>query len=202
MTETTPTSLTDRFADALTFAERQHRGHVRKGTGFPYVCHLLAVAGCVLENGGDEDEAIAALLHDVVEDTDTTVEELRALFGDRVAEIVGACSDASDPANKPPWQERKTRHLEHVRGASASVQLVTGADKLHNLRALLGDHQQLGEALWARFNAPSKQHVLWYYRSMLDAIRSALPPRLCWELTEGVDALGLVIGEEQVPELG
>lgn len=193
MADPAHTTLTDRFADALTFAERQHRGHVRKGTGFPYVCHLLAVAGCVLESGGDEDEAIAALLHDVVEDTGVTVGDLRARFGDRVAEIVEGCSDASDPANKPPWQERKMRHVEHVRRATPSTKLVTAADKLHNLRALLGDHQRLGEALWDRFNAPSKRHILWYYRSMLDAIGHDVPPRLRWELTEGVSALGKIV---------
>ena len=125
--------LTDRFDRAFAFARHLHRDQFRKGTAIPYTAHLLAVAALVLEDGGDEDQAVAALLHDAVEDHGGLgrLEEIRQLFGERVAEIVEGCSD-SFTIPKPPWRERKERYIEHLRHADAGVRRVSLADKLHN----------------------------------------------------------------------
>src|SRR5437660_4807656 len=126
-------ALTARFEEALTFATQLHAQQVRKGTRIPYVAHLLAVTALVLENGGDEDEAIAALLHDAIEDQGgaATREEIRRHFGNRVVEIVDGCTDA-EVIPKPPWRPRKETFIAHLREASASVRLVVASDKLHN----------------------------------------------------------------------
>src|SRR3712207_460221 len=135
----------EKFEEALTYAARLHRTQMRKGTNVPYVTHLLAVAAIVGENGGTEDEVIAALLHDAVEDQGgaATREEIRKRFGDTVATIVDGTSD-TDVIPKPPWQERKRNYVAHVSGASKSVRLVSAADKLHNARSILRD--QIGRA--------------------------------------------------------
>ncbi|MDO8346368.1 MAG: HD domain-containing protein [Rugosibacter sp.] len=164
--------LSTRFADALILAHELHAGQVRKGTAIPYVSHVLAVAGIVLDYGGDEDEAIAALLHDAVEDCGgaPVLADIRRLFGDRVAGIVAACSD-TDQIPKPPWQARKEAYLDHLRDASASVRLVSAADKLHNARAILADYREIGESLWGRFNATRAQ-TLWYYRALVETFEA------------------------------
>ncbi|MBN2361318.1 MAG: HD domain-containing protein [Deltaproteobacteria bacterium] len=175
-------SLSEKFDQALLHASRLHRQQVRKTTRVPYVSHLLAVASLVLEHGGDEEEAIAALLHDAVEDQGglPTLEQIRSLFGDRVADIVRGCSDAwTQP--KPPWLERKRAYLEHLRTASRSVRLVAAADKLHNARSVLSDLLEIGDALWERFNAGRDQQ-LWYYRALADTFRDCGPEDLAREL--------------------
>ena len=153
--------LTDKFSEALVYAERLHRRQRRKGNDIPYVAHLLAVSATVLEHGGDEDTAIAALLHDAVEDQGgvKTLREIEAKFGPRVARIVEACTDSlcEDPAEKAPWEDRKRAHLAHLAHADADVALVTAADKLH------------GPATLARFKAgPDRQ--LWYFREVAKAL--------------------------------
>jgi (p)ppGpp synthase/HD superfamily hydrolase len=165
--------LSDRFEEALIYAARMHRAQVRKGSRTPYVAHLLGVAGLVLEAGGSEDEAIAALLHDAVEDQggSPTREEIRRRFGEEVAAIVDGCTDA-EVVPKPPWRARKERYIAHVAGASRSVLLVSSADKLHNARAILADYRALGETLWGRFNG-GRDGTLWYYRALVTAFRSA-----------------------------
>lgn len=179
-------TLTNRFADALTLANRLHAGQVRKGTAVPYVAHVLAVSGIALEHGADEDEAIAALLHDAVEDCGGTpvLADIRQRFGDRVADIVSACSD-TDVTPKPPWQARKEAYLAHLKDAPASVRLVSAADKLHNARAILADYRQIGEALWSRFNA-SKAQTLWYYRALVEAFDAHGATALVQELDRTV----------------
>jgi len=164
-------TLSTRFDEALVFASRLHVHQVRKGTTIPYVSHLLAVAGLVLENGASEDEAIAALLHDAVEDQGGAAarEEIRRRFGDSVAQIVDGCTDA-DVIPKPSWRERKEKYIAHIRAASPSVRLVSAADKLHNARAILADYRVMGEVLWDRFNG-GKDGTLWYYRSLVDTFR-------------------------------
>jgi (p)ppGpp synthase/HD superfamily hydrolase len=167
--------LTNRFSEALSYAFELHRKQPRKGTQIPYVAHLLSVAGLTLEHGATEDEAIAALLHDAVEDQGgpPTAAAIRQRFGDAVADRVEACSD-TDETPKPPWRSRKERYIANVAGASASVRLVSACDKLHNARAILGDLRAIGEPLWGRFNAEAgKSGVLWYYRSLVDAFRKA-----------------------------
>ena len=164
--------LTSRFHDALIFSAHLHAEQIRKGTSIPYITHPLAVAGIVLENGGNEDEAVAALLHDAVEDQGgvTTRDKIRQLFGDTVVEIVNGCTD-SDETPKPPWRERKEVYLAHLKGASPSVRLVSCADKLHNARSILSDYRQLGDKVWRRFKG-GKAGTLWYYRALLDTYRS------------------------------
>jgi (p)ppGpp synthase/HD superfamily hydrolase len=160
----------EKFERALIYASRLHKDQVRKGTSTPYITHLLAVASIVGENGGTEDEVVAALLHDAPEDRggEATLREIRACFGDKVAEIVEGCTDTyEDP--KPPWRERKERYLAHLASASDSVRLVSSADKLHNARTVLSDYRLLGEDLWTRFNG-KKEGTLWYYRAIVDTL--------------------------------
>jgi (p)ppGpp synthase/HD superfamily hydrolase len=146
--------LTDRFAEALTYAERLHRKQTRKGNDIPYVAHLMAVSATVLEWGGDEDIAIAALLHDAVEDQGgvDTLREIEARFGGRVAGIVMGCTDStsSDLAAKAPWEERKRHHVAELAQASPDIALVTAADKLHNLTAMIRDVRKHGPATMRR----------------------------------------------------
>ena len=178
--------LSARFEEALTFATQLHAQQVRKGTAIPYIAHLLAVTSIVLENGGNEDEAIAALLHDAIEDQGgaPTREEIRRRFGNTVVEIVDGCTDA-EVIPKPPWRPRKEAYIAQVRHASASVRLVSAADKLHNARSILADYRVLGEALWRRF-AGGREGTLWYYRSLVDAYRKAGTSLLVEELARVV----------------
>ena len=180
--------LTQRFTDALAYATEVHAGQWRKGTSVPYVAHVLGVCALVLEDGGGEDEAIAALLHDAVEDGGgrPRLEDIRRRFGDRVAGIVWACSD-TDETPKPPWKERKARYIAHVREAGPDARRVSCADKLHNARSILRDYRALGERLWDRFNASAEDN-LWYYRALVEAFRQ--PDR-----SSLVDELERVVGE-------
>jgi GTP pyrophosphokinase len=180
--------VTDRFEQALVYAARLHRGQRRKGAGVPYVSHLLAVAALVLEHGGDEEEAIAALLHDTIEDVggEAVVQEIRDRFGPRVLAIVEGCSD-SDQVPKPPWRERKRAYIERLAGATPSVRLVCAADKLHNSRAVLEDYRRIGEELWTRFRG-GREGTLWYYRAVTDTL-------LRLETTALVEELNRVVTE-------
>jgi len=160
--------LSSRFEEALILATRLHTNQVRKGARIPYVAHLLAVTALVLEDGGDEYQAIAALLHDAVEDQGgiETLDEIRKHFGERVAHIVEGCSDSFE-SPKPPWKERKVNYLRHQREADIDVMRVSLADKLHNARSILRDLQQHGDVIWERFKG-GKDGTLWYYRSLVD----------------------------------
>ncbi|MBZ5515388.1 MAG: HD domain-containing protein [Acidobacteriia bacterium] len=174
--------LTSRFEDALRYAARLHAEQFRKGTEIPYVAHLLSAASIALQHGADEEEAIAALLHDAVEDQGgaATREEIRRRFGDRVVAIVDGCTD-SDVTPKPPWKERKQAYLAHISAASPSVQLISASDKLDNARAILADYRSLGESLWTRFHG-GRDGTLWYYRSLVEAFRKAGSNALVEEL--------------------
>ena len=174
--------LSERFEAALIYATRLHAHQKRNGTAIPYVSHLLAVASLVMEAGGSEDEAIAALLHDGPEDQGglATLEDIRDRFGAAVGEIVAACSDTF-AENKPPWQQRKRAYLAHLPGASRSAKLVSCADKLHNARSILADYRQYGDALWERFNAGSED-VLWYYAELARIFAEHGPEQLAREL--------------------
>jgi (p)ppGpp synthase/HD superfamily hydrolase len=180
------TPLSDAFAQALQLAFRLHARQARKGTHTPYVAHLLAVASLVLEQGGTENEAIAALLHDAVEDQGgmATAREIERCFGQEVLDIVLGCSDCIDPP-KPPWQIRKTAYLVKLRSASPSVHLVSLCDKMHNARSLLRDYRAIGEPLWSRFNG-GKDGTLWYYRELIQAYRERGPSPLLVELEDVV----------------
>jgi len=168
-------TLTDRYAQALTFAHEAHSGQVRKGTAIPYVSHLLAVSGLVLEHGGDEDQAIAGLLHDCVEDVGVHLREpIRERFGAGVLAIVDGLTDAVTQP-KPPWRERKEAYIEHLRTAPLPVLRVCAADKLHNIRCILADYRVHGPALWQRFNAGPAE-TGWYYTAVTDSLAAARAP--------------------------
>ncbi len=173
--------LGPRFHRAFLFAAEKHAGQTRKASTIPYIAHLMGVASLVLEFGGEEDQAIAALLHDVVEDCGGApmLREVRRRFGDRVAKIVEGCTD-SDTTPKPPWRERKETYLRHLKNANAETRLVSAADKLNNIRSILSDYREVGEAIWARFNG-GRDGTLWYYRALLaEFLRK--PNRLVREL--------------------
>jgi (p)ppGpp synthase/HD superfamily hydrolase len=184
--------LSQRFEDALVYTARLHAKQIRKGTTIPYVSHLLSVAGIVLEHGGNEVEAIAALLHDAIEDQGgaDTREEIRRRFGDAVVLIVDGCTDA-EAIPKPPWKERKEQYIARLSHASPSILLVSAADKLHNARAILGDYRALGENLWDRFNG-GKEGTLWYYKSLVDAFKQAAAGTALGPLIEELER---VVGE-------
>lgn len=162
-------AYTERFEKALVHAARLHKTQTRKGSETPYINHLLAVAAIVGENGGAEDEVIAALLHDAIEDTDETKESLARRFGSNVADIVEGCSDA-DEIPKPPWKARKEAYIAHIKSAPPSVLIVSSADKLHNARAILADYREVGEGLWGRFRG-GRDGTLWYYRALVEAYK-------------------------------
>jgi len=172
--------LTERFNNALKFAAEKHRRQNRKGTTVPYVSHLLSVAGLVLEGGGDEDLAIAGLLHDAVEDAEEISGEemsdrIRTKFGDRVADIVDGCSDAksSPGGSKPPWRSRKEAYIKHLRSASNDVLRVSIADKVHNARSIATDQDRFGEVVWTRFTSTSEESR-WYYTSLRDIYKERI----------------------------
>lgn len=195
--------LTARFTAAVEYARAHHVDHVRKGTAIPYVAHLLAVSSLVLEHGGSETAAIAALLHDVVEDGggEPALADIRDRFDSDVAAIVEGCSDTTAVV-KEDWAVRKESYLEHLESAAPEVLLVSAADKLHNGRSILADLREHGDALWARFNRGPRDQ-LWYYGSLRDAFRRRLPGRLADELDRVVrDINRLIDAEDRVEWLG
>ena len=161
-----------RFDQAVELARELHATQRRKGTQVPYLAHLLGVASLVLEDGGSEDEAIAALLHDAVEDQGgkTTLDRIREQFGDRVAEIVDGCTD-TDEDPKPPWLDRKKDYIAHLADVDAGTLRVSLADKLHNARSIHFDLLATGDGVWNRFKA-GKDGTLWYYEAIADAFES------------------------------
>jgi (p)ppGpp synthase/HD superfamily hydrolase len=196
------TDLTERFGQALVFAFQLHNPQWRKGSQTPYIAHPLGVASLVLEDGGDEDEAIAALLHDAAEDQGglETLEQIRGRFGERVASIVDGCTDTYETP-KPPWRQRKIDYIAHLRAASPSIWRVSLADKLHNGRAILADLRSQGEQVWQRFNG-GKSGSLWYYRNLAQVFRelnssgSEISP-MVFMLDEVVTQIEQLAGAEQ-----
>jgi (p)ppGpp synthase/HD superfamily hydrolase len=181
--------LTERFARAIDFTFYLHQQQRRKGSQTPYIAHLLGVTALVLEDGGDEDEAIAALLHDAVEDQGgrETLESIRLRFGERVAEIVASCTDAYE-IPKPPWRERKERYLAHLRTATPEARRVSLADKLYNARSILVDLDRGQEDLWRRFRG-GKDGTLWYYRELLSIFRQHNDSPMVKELERVMQAI-------------
>lgn len=163
------TFLTEKFETAVVYATRLHANQRRKTSGIPYISHLLSVAALVLEAGGSEEEAIAALLHDAVEDQggSKTREEILGIFGNEIIAIVDGCTEC-DTYPKPLWEERKRQYLENLLNqTSSSVRRVSLADKLHNARSLLIDWRRYGDTIWSQFNS-SKEKTLWFYKSLVD----------------------------------
>lgn len=193
-----PGVLTERFSKALAYAARLHAGQFRKGTARPYIAHLLGVASIVLTHGGDEDEAIAGLLHDAAEDQGglKTLRAIRKKFGARVARIVAGCTDSySNP--KPPWLERKKEYLRHLRRADSSVRLVSAADKLYNVREILSDYRIRRDSVFDRFKG-GKKGTLWYYREVARILRRKGPRALVRELGRAVTELERMAGRRAV----
>ena len=184
--------LGPKFAQAFLYAFVQHAEQTRKGPdNIPYIAHLMSVAALVLEEGGGEDEAIAALLHDTIEDQGGPPrrEEIKEQFGKRIAEIVDGCTD-SDKITKPPWKERKENYIKHLYTASPEVLRVSLADKLHNARSTLKDLRRNGDKVWDRFNQEaSKEDQLENYRALVNAFRDA------GGLVEMVDELDRTVKE-------
>lgn len=186
--------LTDRFDRALVYATHVHGAQVRKGTSVPYVAHLLAVCATVLEYGGDEDMAIAGLLHDAAEDQGGArrLDDIRARFGDRVAGIVADLSDSlgSRDGEKEEWRARKERYLLHLATCGRDSLLVSLSDKTHNARSILRDlrKSEVGRAIWRRFSR-SREDQLWYYGALAAVFAEKLPGQLADELREIVDVL-------------
>lgn len=206
--ETTPASplLGQRFAEALTFAYNAHVDQPRKGGEIPYIGHLLGVCSLVIEEGGGEDAAIAALLHDAVEDQggQEMLDEIHERFGSAVGEIVLACSDTL-VTPKPPWHERKRSYLAHLASQPGEVRLVSLADKLFNARAIKRDYEKVGEELWDRFKGKNdprtrdevRDDQLWYYGE-LSATFTRLSPEvhMTGELSDVVAQLERLCGRE------
>jgi GTP pyrophosphokinase len=191
--------LSGRFSEALVYAAAVHADQRRKVAGEPYLAHLLAVAAIVLEYGGNEDEAIAALLHDAIEDQGGAArgDEIGRRFGRDVLQIVEGCSD-TDVQPKPPWRQRKEAHVARLRHASASVRLVSAADKLHNARALLREYRLHGESVWDHFRG-GREGTLWYYRAVADALEQSGAGPLTEELDRvicEIEQLALQHGEK------
>ena len=177
---------------AFAFAAEKHKTQTRKASTIPYIAHLMGVASLVLEAGGDEDLAIAALLHDVVEDCGGApmLREVRLSFGKRVAKVVEGCTDAdTDP--KPPWRERKEKYLAHLITADADTLLVSAADKLNNVRSILSDYRAIGESVWSRFHG-GRDGTLWYYRTLRDVFLQHPPNRITRDLELAVNELELL----------
>jgi len=183
------TTLGSRFLRAFDFAADKHSGQTRKASTIPYIAHLMGVASLVLEGGGDEDMAIAALLHDVVEDCGgmPMLKDVRRKFGSRVAKIVDGCTDAyTEP--KPPWRERKEKYIRRLNTEDADTRLVSAADKLNNVRSILSDYRSIGESVWLRF-AGGREGTLWYYRTLLDVFLRHKRNRITCELELAVNEL-------------
>jgi (p)ppGpp synthase/HD superfamily hydrolase len=197
--------LSERFDRALALAHKVHRQQARKGTQIPYIAHILGVAALVLEFGGGEDEAIGAILHDVLEDAaehaaqEVTVDwlrdEIQRNFGPKVMEIVEHMTDATE-RHKPSWLSRKTKYIADLEHAPAPALLVSAADKLHNVQSLLRDYRRQGDALWARFNPEAgKSGMIGYYRALADVLGRRLPGALSNELGRAVTTLEEMTGE-------
>ena len=178
--------LTQRFDTAFAFAHDHHRQQVRKGSNLPYITHLMGVANLVIEHGGNEDQAIATLLHDAVEDGGgpPMLERIRADFGNAVADIVSDCTDY-DEEPRPPWRQRKEAYLATLPTKSKSSLLVSLADKTHNAESIGNDYKQVGEEVWDRFSA-DKEGVLWYYGELVKVFEEAMPGVLTERLKRAV----------------
>ena len=184
--------LSRQFEKALTYATRIHGGQLRKKTRIPYIAHILGVAAIAMEYGADETEAIAALLHDAVEDCGGAkrLRDIERKFGKDVARIVEGCTD-TDQTPKPPWLERKKAYVTHVRRSPMPTKLVSASDTLHNVRAILMDYRKEGEKLWSRFNR-GKRGALWYYRALVSAFNGKRIQPLVQELDRTLAKLELL----------
>ncbi len=188
---------------AARFAEDAHADDRRKGTDIPYVAHLWSVAALVMEHGGNKHQVAAALLHDVVEDHGGAplLTEVHNEFGGEVADMVAGLSDSlidtTSGAEKPPWPVRKLAYLDHLELADDATVLVSAADKLHNLRAIVADYRSIGPELWARFNQSDPAAHRWYYGGLVERLAPRVPPALAFDLRRTLDELDELLREIQ-----
>jgi len=188
-----------RVGEALKFAADAFHDRLRKGSGVPYLTHLLSVATLVMEHGGDEDQIVAAVLHDYLEDIPGAEQaELERRFGARVGRLVLALSDATDANAKEAWRPRKERYLAHLSAAPAEVKLVSAADKLHNARSIEADHRRVGEAVFDRFTG-GREGTLWYYREVVAALSVDFEHPLVEEVRRAVASLHAAAGASLEP---
>jgi (p)ppGpp synthase/HD superfamily hydrolase len=209
LSSTTETpALTIRYTAAFQLAFEVHAHHLRKSTTIPYLAHVMSVSALVLEAGGDEDCAIAGLLHDAVEDSQdgaAMLDRIRGQFGPRVADIVRACSDtvAVRGQDKEDWRYRKEKYLAHLATADADALLVSACDKLHNSRAIVADMREVGKSVFDRFSTKSGEDQLWYYQSLSDILSERIRHTLANDLREVVvemTTLGAELGVATEPQ--
>jgi len=189
------TQLTRRFDEALLYARHVHGGQVRKGSNIPYFAHLLGAAVIAIEFGANEDQAIAALLHDAVEDQggQPRLDDIRLRFGEDVARMVDACTD-TDVQPKPAWRPRKEAYLNHLETAPVDALLVSLSDKIHNAEAILSDLRAIGDEVWTRFTG-EKEGTLWYYRSLDSIFARRIPGPAAVRLKFAVAELARTAGK-------
>lgn len=187
--------LTERFHQALEFAAEQHKNDTRKSTTIAYICHPIGVASLVIEAGGDEDQVIGALLHDIAEDHggEKALVKIHELFGPRVEKIVPGCSDSltEDPDLKDDWKKRKVAHIDHLKSITdLDILIVTAADKTHNARAIVTDLQIEGSKVWERFSVKKSSEIIWYYEGMYKALENkAVPEKLMKPLRTAIEQM-------------
>ncbi|WP_338430202.1 HD domain-containing protein [Synechococcus elongatus] len=190
-----------RMGTAVALAAQLHGEQVRKGTTIPYLSHLLAVASLVMEHGGDEDQTIAAILHDAIEDAGPEAEALiREQFGDRVTALVWGCTDGIPDAagQKPDWRDRKQQYLQHLATVDPDILLVSACDKLHNARSILIDLQNHGLVLFDRFKA-GQAGTIWYYQQLANCFQDRLPGPLSQQLSQTVEAIQQTVKQMESP---
>jgi len=185
--------LSIQYYRAFEYANQWHRDQARKSTTLPYILHPMGVASLVLEAGGDEEQAIAALLHDVPEDCggEVRLTEILEMFGPRVEAMVRGCSDSlvAEKEDKAPWRERKQAHIDHVATAHMDTLIVTAADKTHNGRAIATDLQTIGNEVWNRFNA-SRDDIIWYYSTFYSELaKRGVTPALLNPLLTAIEIM-------------
>lgn len=185
--------LSIQYYRAFEYANTWHRDQARKSTTLPYILHPMGVASLVLEAGGDEEQAIAALLHDVPEDCggEARLIEILEMFGPRVEAMVRGCSDSlvAEKEDKAPWRERKQAHIDHVATAHMDTLIVTAADKVHNGRAIATDLQTIGNEVWNRFNA-SRDDIIWYYSTFYSELdKRGVTPALLNPLRTAIEIM-------------
>ena len=185
--------LSIQYYRAFEYSNQWHRDQARKSTTLPYILHPMGVASLVLEAGGDEEQAIAALLHDVPEDCggEARLNEILEMFGPRVEAIVRGCSDSlvAEKEVKAPWRERKLAHIDHVATAHMDTLIVTAADKTHNGRAIATDLQTIGDEVWNRFNA-SRDDIIWYYSTFYSELeKRGVTPALLNPLRTAIEVM-------------
>ena len=180
-------NFNSKFKEALSYSYDLHRNQTRKGTLIPYTSHLMTVSSLIMEHGGDQEQAIAGLLHDAVEDQggQNTLNEIRKKFGDKVANIVSDCTDAWEEP-KPPWKARKLDYLQSLPKKPKSSILVSLADKTHNAESILFDKIEIGDAIWDRFTPPYEE-TKWYYRSLSNIFLDKIPGKLAERLVRAVN---------------